>query len=164
MVKQRREPEGPVTLQSHDKKGLLHADVTVLWKEELSGQTQTKGLRGVGGNLEGLKVKDRGPGRYSTLGGHLGKGHWTLTQTYVWRRSLLGEGLSSQWTQEAGPMGNQRWEKVGRRDTLPGRIHAERVRRPQWGPRKSTPTPVFSRAMTPHCASQWKLNEGPVYP
>ena len=46
----------------------------VLWKEELSGQTQPKGLRGVGGNLEGLKVKDQGPGRYSTLGGLLGKG------------------------------------------------------------------------------------------
>lgn len=146
------------------KRGFSMLMSQVLWKEELSGQTQTKGLRGVGGNLEGLKVKDRGPGRYSTLGGLLGKGHWTLTQTYLWRRSLLGEGLSSQWTQEAGPMGNQRWEKVGRRDTLPGRIHAERVRRPQWGPRKSTPTPVFSRAMTPHCASQWKLNEGPVYP
>lgn len=77
---------------------------------------------------------------------------------------LLGERLPRQWTQEAGPMGNQRWDKVDERDILSGRIHAERVRKPQWGPSKSTPTPVFSRVMTLHCASQCKLNEGPVYP
>lgn len=93
------------------KRGFSMLMSQVLWKEELSGQTQTKGLRGVGGNLEELKVKDRGPGRYSTLGGLLGKGHWTLTQTYVWRRSLLGRGFPVSGLRKQGP-----WEtRDGRR-------------------------------------------------
>lgn len=125
------------------KRGFSMLMSHVLWKEELSGPTQTKVLRGWGGgNLEGLKVKDRGSGRYSTLGGLLRKGHWTLAQTYMWRRSLLEEGLSRQWTQEAGPMGNQRWDKVDGRDTLSDRIHAERE------------TPVGAQKVNPYPSLQ----------
>lgn len=124
------------------KKGLLHADVTRAVEGRAIRSNTDQSAKGVRGNLEGLKVKDRGPGRYSTLGGLLGKGHWTLAQTYMWRRSLMGEGLSRQWTQEAGPMGNQRWDKVDGRDTLSDRIHAERE------------TPVGAQKVNPYPSLQ----------
>lgn len=71
------------------------------------------------GSLEGLEVKGWGPGRH-----------------YIWRppgtgtldlplrptcgeACLPGQELSRQWTEEAGPMRNKKWDKVYGKGTLP---------------------------------------------
>lgn len=144
-----REPEGRVALQTLDK-GVPStcADATGAVGEELRGPPKV--LMGGGGgvrDVEGLEIKGRGPGRHSTLGGLLGKGHWTPAQNSVRKRSLPREGLPRHWTpgsRAPGKIkGGTRW--MGRAP------HQSESMQKEWGDPsggpESTPTPQSSAGL-----------------
>lgn len=89
--------------------------------------------------MERLEVRGRGPGLHTyslnpDLEASWERGHGDLGSDLHVEEEPAKEGASQTADPGSRAHGKWEWGKLDVRAALPGRVHAERVRRPQWGP------------------------------